>query len=124
MPSQSWLSHTGSMENNGVSLDIYPQTRKKVIFSPAHFFFDYKNKTLSVPRAESSSCLTCLSHMSYVNKLSLCLSLCLSLNSFCTETKRLEFQKVLTPWTWFQLKDSAFESQTVNFSLNLSAGWV
>ena len=33
---------------NDVSLDIYPQMRKKVVFSPPHFFFDYKNVALFV----------------------------------------------------------------------------
>ena len=31
-----------------VILDIYPKMRENVIFSPTHFFFDYKNVALFV----------------------------------------------------------------------------
>ena len=31
---------------NDVSLDIWPQKRKSVVFYPSHFFYDYKNAAL------------------------------------------------------------------------------
>ena len=36
---------------NHVSLDIYPGMKKKVVFSPPHFFLGYKNAALVVLRA-------------------------------------------------------------------------
>ena len=60
---------------NDVSLDVYPKMRKKVVLSPPHLFFDYKNVDFFVLRAEPSQQADCLSQAYYANKLTLCLSL-------------------------------------------------
>ena len=74
---------------NDVSLDIYTRMRKKMVFFPPHFFFDYKNVAPFV--SETPFCTPFpaplyRSQASYANKL----TLCLLLNSFCTETKEPE----------------------------------
>ena len=47
---------------NDVNLDICPRTRKKVVFSPLHFYFDYKNVPLLVLGAALLCQLACISH--------------------------------------------------------------
>ena len=75
-----------------VSLNVYPRMRK-VVFFPPQFFFDYKNVVLFVLRAELPCLPACnLSQASCANILTLDLSLCLTLNSFCFKTKEPELQ--------------------------------
>ena len=45
----------------GVSLDVYPKMRKKVVFTPPHFFFNSNNVALFVLWAVAFLCqLLCL----------------------------------------------------------------
>ena len=47
---------------NDINLAIYPRMRKKVVFSPPHFFFHYKNVGLFVLRAVLPCLPACISH--------------------------------------------------------------
>ena len=47
---------------NDVSLDMYPKMRKKVVFSPPHFFFDYKSVAVLVLGAVLPCWPACISH--------------------------------------------------------------
>ena len=47
---------------NDVSLDVCPRMRKKVVFSPAHFFLEDKDVDLLVLRAPFPCQPACISH--------------------------------------------------------------
>ena len=67
---------------NDVSPDAGPRMGK-VVFSPPHFSFDYKNAALLNSSQGCAPLLACLyiSKASYANKLILYPPLCLTLNS-------------------------------------------
>ena len=74
---------------------MYPKMRKKLVFSPPHFFFDYKNVAQFVLGAVLPCLPACISHKHpmLINSLFAChFTSRLSLDSFCTETKEPELQ--------------------------------
>ena len=95
---------------NHVNLDVYLKMRKKVIFSPPHFFFDYKNVALFV----LGTVLPCLSasishkHPILINSLFACIfASCWILSA--TRQKDLSFSK-----SWHQVR--GFNQTTVGSS--------
>ena len=96
---------------NDVSLDICPRMRKKVVFSPPHFFFDYKSMALSVLGAVALPCQPTRiahKHPMLINSLFACCFASRWIFSV-TRQKNLSFSK-----SWHQV--SSFNQKTVGLS--------
>ena len=78
---------------NDVSLGIYSKMRKKVVFSPPHFCFDYKNEALFVVGATLPCLPACICHKCprLINSFFV-YHFALTLNNFSDETKEPELQ--------------------------------
>ena len=78
---------------NDVSLGIYSKMRKKVVFSPPHFCFDYKNEALFVVGATLPCLPACICRKCprLINSFFV-YHFALTLNNFSDETKEPELQ--------------------------------
>lgn len=86
-----------------------------MVFSPPPFSLDYKDVALWVLWAAPLPACLYRSHTCPVLINSLCLLLCLRLNSVCTETKNLEFQS-LTPGEAVSVKRQQGDSNPLQVS--------
>ena len=101
--------------SSDISLMSTHRMRKKVVLFPFPLSFDYKHVTHLILGPEPPCLLACIPHKHpiLINlKWSPCLSLCLSLNFFCTETYRT-WASVSSDTRWVSLvKKYGFTSQS------------
>ena len=124
------VRHSPARYEGGASDVSLTSTWRRQSFPPLPLSFDYKIVAHLILGAEPPLLPACyLSQASYINKSTSCLSLCLSLNSFCTETQRtwasvsLDTSWVILikrPWVQVPIRVLAgLESQHVGSSSNL-----
>ena len=115
-------------ETNDINLDVYPKWGRRWSSPLSTFSLITKCSPLCTLGCASLPALLYLPQTFYANKLTLCLFLCLLLNSFCAKTREPEVQWVLRSGEQFQLKGSGPESPSksgiMGLCSNLRCGWV